>query len=41
MITQLYDTLHVREHHADMERRVLAQLEIVKLELEPLEQVRL
>lgn len=41
MITQLYDTLHVREHHADMERRVLAQLEIVKLELEPLEQQKL
>ncbi|XP_043470666.1 calcium uniporter protein, mitochondrial isoform X2 [Leptopilina heterotoma] len=41
MITQLYDTLHVREHHADMEKRVLAQLEVVRLELEPLEQQKL
>ena len=41
MITQLYDTLHVREHHADMEKRILAQLEEVKLELDPLEQVNL
>ncbi|XP_033207501.1 calcium uniporter protein, mitochondrial isoform X2 [Belonocnema kinseyi] len=41
MITQLYDALHVREHHADMERRVLAQLEEIRLELDPLEQQKL
>ena len=41
MITQLYDALHVREHHADLEKRILTQLEEVKLELDPLEQVTL
>lgn len=41
MITQLYDTLHVRERHAEIEKRVLAQLEEVNLELEPLEQQKL
>lgn len=39
LIGQLYETLHVREHYATMEKQVLAELEAVRLELEPLEQV--
>lgn len=39
LIGQLYETMHVREYHADMEKEVLAELEAIKLELEPLEQV--
>lgn len=39
IISQLYETLHVREHYATMEKQVLAELEAVRLELEPLEQV--
>ena len=39
IIGQLYETLQVREHYATMEKQVLAELEAVRLELEPLEQV--
>ncbi|XP_076685902.1 mitochondrial calcium uniporter [Andrena cerasifolii] len=38
LIGQLYETFHVREHYAGMEKQVLAELEAVRLELEPLEQ---
>ncbi|KAK9302843.1 hypothetical protein QLX08_005254 [Tetragonisca angustula] len=38
IIGQLYETLQVREHYATMEKQVLAELEAVRLELEPLEQ---
>ncbi|XP_033339320.2 mitochondrial calcium uniporter isoform X2 [Megalopta genalis] len=38
LIGQLYEAFHVREHFADMEKQVLAELETVRLELEPLEQ---
>ncbi|KAG7200435.1 hypothetical protein KM043_017885 [Ampulex compressa] len=37
LVGQLYESLHVREHHSDMEKRVLQELEDIKLELEPLE----
>ncbi|XP_051175768.1 calcium uniporter protein, mitochondrial isoform X2 [Leptopilina boulardi] len=40
MIT-MYDALNVREHQADLEKIVLEQLEIVNLELDPLEQQKL
>ncbi|KAL2716606.1 hypothetical protein V1478_014282 [Vespula squamosa] len=38
LVGQLYETLQVREYHADMERQVLAELEAIKLELEPYEE---
>ncbi|XP_076398365.1 mitochondrial calcium uniporter isoform X2 [Megachile rotundata] len=38
LVCQLYEAFHVREHYADMEKQVLAELEAVRLELEPLEQ---
>ncbi|XP_014474720.1 PREDICTED: calcium uniporter protein, mitochondrial isoform X1 [Dinoponera quadriceps] len=38
LISQLYETFHVREYSADMERAVIAELEDVRLQLEPLEQ---
>ncbi|XP_076281631.1 mitochondrial calcium uniporter [Lasioglossum baleicum] len=38
LIGQLYEAFHVREYSADMEKQVLAELETVRLELEPLEQ---
>ncbi|EFN83871.1 Coiled-coil domain-containing protein 109A [Harpegnathos saltator] len=38
LISQLYEAFHVREYSADMERAVIAELEDVRLQLEPLEQ---
>ncbi|XP_017876586.1 calcium uniporter protein, mitochondrial isoform X2 [Ceratina calcarata] len=38
LVCQLYEAFHVRERYADMEKQVLAELETVRLELEPLEQ---
>ncbi|KZC09595.1 Calcium uniporter protein, mitochondrial [Dufourea novaeangliae] len=38
LIGQLYEAFHVREHYSDMEKQVLAELETVRLELEPMEQ---
>ncbi|XP_050600815.1 calcium uniporter protein, mitochondrial isoform X1 [Bombus affinis] len=38
LIGQLYESFHVREHYATMEKHVLEELEAVRLELEPLEQ---
>lgn len=38
LVGQLYENLQVREHHAEMERQLMAELERVRLELEPLEQ---
>lgn len=39
LVCQLYEAFHVREYHADMEKQVLAELEVVRLELQPYEQV--
>lgn len=39
LIGQLYESFHVREHYATMEKHVLVELEAVRLELEPLERV--
>ena len=41
LVAQLYETFNAREYHAEMEREVMLQLEEIKLELEPLEQVYL
>ncbi|KOC61795.1 Calcium uniporter protein, mitochondrial [Habropoda laboriosa] len=38
LVSQLYEAFHVREYYADMEKQVLAELETVRLELEPFEQ---
>ncbi|XP_031843792.2 mitochondrial calcium uniporter isoform X1 [Nomia melanderi] len=38
LVGELYEVFHVREHYASMEKQVLAELEAVRLELEPLEQ---
>ena len=38
LVCQLYEAFHVREYHADMEKQVLAELEAVRLELQPFEQ---
>ncbi|KAJ8669087.1 hypothetical protein QAD02_000346 [Eretmocerus hayati] len=40
LISQLYDTFNAREYHAELEREVMLHLEEVKVELEPLEQMR-
>lgn len=40
LINQLYETFNVREYSADMERVVIAELEDIRLQLEPLEQVK-
>lgn len=39
LVCQLYEAFDAREHHVNMEREVMMQLEEVKMELEPLEQV--
>ncbi|XP_076636783.1 mitochondrial calcium uniporter [Colletes latitarsis] len=38
LIGQLYESLHVREYYAELEKQILAELEAIRLELEPLEQ---
>lgn len=38
LISQLYESFHVREHYATMEKHVLEELEAVRLELQPLEE---
>lgn len=41
LVGQLYETFHVREYNADMERAVISELEDIRLQLEPLEQVKI
>lgn len=41
LVGQLYEAFHVREYNADMERAIIAELENVRLQLEPLEQVKM
>ncbi|XP_012057866.1 PREDICTED: calcium uniporter protein, mitochondrial [Atta cephalotes] len=38
LVAQLYEAFHVREYHVDMERSVIAELENIRLQLEPMEQ---
>lgn len=38
-MNQLYEALHVDEHRAQKEKEVLAQMEILRQELLPLEEV--
>lgn len=40
LVGQLYEAFHVREYSADMERAVIAELEDIRLQLVPLEQVK-
>jgi len=39
LISQLYEAFHVREYNAEMEKSVVAELEDIRLQLVPLEQV--
>lgn len=41
LVSQLHEAFHVREYNAEMERSVIAELEDVRLQLVPLEQVRI
>ncbi|EZA56963.1 Coiled-coil domain-containing protein [Ooceraea biroi] len=38
LVSQLHEAFHVREHNAEMERSVVAELENIRLQLVPLEQ---
>lgn len=38
LVAQLYEAFNVREYHIDMERSVIAELEDIRLQLEPMEQ---
>lgn len=40
LVAQLYEAFNVREYHVDMERAVIAELEDIRLQLEPMEQVK-
>lgn len=40
LVAQLYEAFHVREYHIDMERSVVAELEDIRLQLVPMEQVK-
>lgn len=39
LVAQLYEAFHVREYQVDMERSVIAELEDIRLQLVPMEQV--
>jgi len=40
LVSQLYEAFNVREYQVEMERSVLAELEDIRLQLVPLEQVK-
>jgi len=40
MVTRLYESLNVQEHQLLVERQLLGQLEAIKTELAPMEEVR-
>lgn len=40
LVAQLHEAFHVREYHVDMERSVVAELEDIRLQLVPMEQVK-
>lgn len=40
LVAQLHEAFHVRDYHIDMERSVVAELEDIRLQLVPMEQVK-
>lgn len=40
LVAQLYEAFNVREYNIDMERSVVAELEDIRLQLVPMEQVK-
>ena len=41
LVMQLYEALHVKEHHEKKQRQMLTQLENLQAQLLPLEEVKL